>query len=113
MPARGRFWNQEIETLPREELEVLQIVKLRRQIRYCYDSSPFYRQRFAEAGAEPGDIKEWADYRRLPIFLTRGRTARGKANPTSSSFRNGPGGSRLKRLWNTMAPGRTRTSCAS
>lgn len=44
---------------------------LLRQIRYCYDNSDFYRQRFAEVGVEPGDIRSLDDFYRMPILMDK------------------------------------------
>ena len=64
-------WNQQMETLSRDELESLRLEKLRRQLKYCYRNSLFYRKKFTEVGARPEDIKTWEDFRRLPVFMTK------------------------------------------
>jgi phenylacetate-CoA ligase len=43
--------------------------RLRRQIEYCL-TSPFYRDRFEEAGVDPGTIATVNDLQTLPIFVT-------------------------------------------
>ncbi len=48
----------------------LRMKRIRKQARYVYDNSEFYRKKFQEAGAQPEDIKTWDDFRRLPIMLT-------------------------------------------
>ena len=63
------FWNMEMETLSEEKLKELQMSKLRKQVKYCYDNSEFYERKFNEAGAKPEDIQTWEDFRRLPIFF--------------------------------------------
>lgn len=65
-----RFWNPTMELLPEAELRALQVRKLRRQLRYGFERSEFYRRKFREAGASPEDIVTWEDFHRLPIFLT-------------------------------------------
>ena len=37
-------------------------------IRHAYDHTPFYKELFDKIGAEPGDIKSFEDFRRLPIL---------------------------------------------
>ncbi len=68
--AGGRevaFWNREVETMSREELEKLQLGKLRTTIASAL-RIPFYRQRLAEAGiSAPGDIRSLADLSRIPF----------------------------------------------
>ena len=63
------FWNMEMETLPEEKLRDLQVTKLRKQLKYCYDNSEFYKKKFNEAGAKPEDIQTWEDFRKLPVFF--------------------------------------------
>ena len=66
-PQTLGIWDQEIETLPRQELQRLQLERLKRQLRRVYDLVPFYRQRFDEEGIRPEDIKSLADVRHLPL----------------------------------------------
>lgn len=44
------YWNRTMETLPDEELRVLQEQKLRRQSEYVWLNSEFYRRKWTEAG---------------------------------------------------------------
>jgi len=68
-----RFWNEAIETLPREELRELQWKKLRKQMRYIYYHSAFYRQQFQALGIHPDGIKDIEEFRQLPTFLDKER----------------------------------------
>jgi phenylacetate-CoA ligase len=61
------YWDQKIETLDRPALERLQLQRLQETVRRVGDRVPFYRQKFAEAGLQPGDIRSLADLRRLPF----------------------------------------------
>ncbi|NTV12768.1 MAG: phenylacetate--CoA ligase, partial [Desulfobulbaceae bacterium] len=54
----------------REELEVVQLRRLKAQVERVYATVPYYRQKMDEAGVEPGEIKCLADIRRLP-FTTK------------------------------------------
>jgi phenylacetate-CoA ligase len=47
--------------------------RVRETVAYCAERSRFYRERLAEAGAEPGDIGGVADLERLPILLDKER----------------------------------------
>jgi len=58
----GRFWNRYTETLPRAQQREYQWQLLRRQLRYAYDHSPYYRRRFDDAGANPHQFTSLADY---------------------------------------------------
>lgn len=68
--ADSKFWNREVETMAPERLEKLESESLDRQVRYVYENSPFYRERFSAAGVSPGDIKSRDDLYRLP-FTTK------------------------------------------
>ena len=54
-----------------DELETLRFDRLQNQLRYCVSNSPHYAAKFAAIGAEPGDIRTWEDFRRLPPLLTK------------------------------------------
>ena len=69
MPAQP-FWDRRVETLPRGELEALQLARLRRQLGRCYDGSPFYREKFDRAGVAPQHLERLADIARFP-FVTK------------------------------------------
>ena len=66
-----KFWNEAIETLPREELRELQWKKLRKQMRYIYYHSEFYRKQFQTLGIHPDEIKDLEEFRKLPPFLNK------------------------------------------
>ena len=61
------FWDQETETLSRPTLEQLQLKRLQDTVGRVAQRVPFYRDKFAESGVAPGDIKSLADARRLPF----------------------------------------------
>jgi phenylacetate-CoA ligase len=63
-----KLWNPEVETLSRDEMRALQLERLRKQVAYNYDHSPFYREKFDEAGARPEDIRNFDDFARLPLM---------------------------------------------
>ncbi len=60
------FWNEKIETLPREELAELQLERLQVTLNRAYAKVDFYRQRFEELGLLPEDINSMDDLVRLP-----------------------------------------------
>ena len=59
--ANSKYWNEKIETMPRAELEKLQLRKLKEQLKHCYEDSAFYRKKFQDAGLKPDDIKTLED----------------------------------------------------
>ncbi len=68
--AYSEYWNPKNETLPREELQALQLLKLRRISDWAYANSPFHRRNFDAAGFHPEQLKTLDDLRRIP-FMTR------------------------------------------
>ncbi len=54
--------------MSRDALRALQWDRLRQQIRYVYDRSPFHRQRFTDAGMEPDDVTDFSVFSRLPTM---------------------------------------------
>ena len=58
------------DTLPRPELERLQLERLRATLRRVNESVPFYREKLRTAGIVPDDIRCPEDVRRLP-FTTK------------------------------------------
>jgi len=60
----------EVPGLTRDELESLQLDRLRTTLRSACDHVPHYRQAFDAAGVHPADANELADLRRFP-FTTK------------------------------------------
>ena len=60
------YWNEPMETLPREELAELQLERLQVTLNRAYAKVDFYRQRFEELGLLPEDIGCMEDFERLP-----------------------------------------------
>jgi phenylacetate-CoA ligase len=58
------------ETMPREELEVLQLRRLRVLVERVYHLVPFYRRRLDEVGFKPEHLRTLADLEHLP-FTTK------------------------------------------
>ncbi|MDR1389301.1 MAG: phenylacetate--CoA ligase [Treponema sp.] len=65
-----QYWNHPIETMPRDELEKLQLSRLKDAVRFAL-RTPFYKKRLEEAGIKSGDdIKTLSDLGRVP-FTTK------------------------------------------
>lgn len=56
-----------IEVAPREELQKLQLERLKRTLQLAYDKVPHYRQSFDAAGVHPDDLKTLADLAKFPF----------------------------------------------
>ncbi|MEG0894542.1 MAG: phenylacetate--CoA ligase [Oscillospiraceae bacterium] len=64
------YWNKEIETAPRAEIESLQSYRLSVTVRRVYENVPFYKDLFDKNGIKPEDIKSINDLGKLP-FTTK------------------------------------------
>jgi phenylacetate-CoA ligase len=45
-----KYWNEELETMPREKLEAFQLEHLKDIIKHSYENSPYYKRTWDEAG---------------------------------------------------------------
>lgn len=65
-----KYWNPKTELMPREDLEKLQLKKIKRLVDFAYENSPLWKRKLNEVNFKPGDIQSLADIKRIP-FLTR------------------------------------------
>ena len=63
------IWSKE-ETLPREEIEKIQLERLKETVNRVYERVPAYRKKMDDCGINPEDIKSLKDLSRLP-FVTK------------------------------------------
>ncbi len=56
-----------IESAPREEIEKIQLKRLKDVVNRVYHLSPFYKEKFNELGLTPDDIKSLEDIKKLPF----------------------------------------------
>jgi phenylacetate-CoA ligase len=63
------YFNPKEETMSHDEIEALQLERLKKTVRHCM-SSPFYKKRFEETGLSPEDIQTLDDIRKIP-FTTK------------------------------------------
>jgi len=62
----SNYFNPEIETMSRPELQKLQLERLQQTVRHCMNAQ-FYRDKFQQLGITPDDIKSLDDVRKLPF----------------------------------------------
>ncbi|MDR3282456.1 MAG: phenylacetate--CoA ligase [Candidatus Methanoplasma sp.] len=62
------FWNEAIETMPRAELEKLQMNLLKKQVRAMYGQSKFFHDRMRDAGMHPDDVTDRDSFRKVPFM---------------------------------------------
>ena len=65
--SEHKYWDKEIETLPRPKLEELQLKSLKEIIKFSYENSEYYKRAFDSAGVTPSDIKTLADLQKFPF----------------------------------------------
>lgn len=63
------IWSKE-ETLSREEIETIQLARLKQTVWQVWEKVPAYRKKMEEAGVKPEDIKSLKDLGKLP-FVTK------------------------------------------
>jgi phenylacetate-CoA ligase len=68
--AYSAYWNPKHETMAREDLQALQLYKLRRLCEWAYTTTPFHKRRFDAVGFHPEQLKTLDDIRRIP-YMTR------------------------------------------
>ena len=62
------YFQKDIETMPRAELEALQLERLKKTVAYCYENVPFYQKRLSDAKVFDGSkIKQLSDIQYIPM----------------------------------------------
>lgn len=64
------FFQKDLETMPRKQLEELQLERLKWVVDYCYRNVPFYQKRLDECGVTADKIKQLSDVQYIP-FTTK------------------------------------------
>lgn len=60
------FFQKDIETMKRADLEALQLERLKHTVDYCIKNVPFYAKRLGEAGVTAEKIKQLSDIQYIP-----------------------------------------------
>ena len=61
------YFDEKVETLPRDQLQQLQLEKLQAMMTEMWGKNQFYTNKWKAAGVTPGDIKTLADLAKLPL----------------------------------------------
>jgi phenylacetate-CoA ligase len=76
------FFDRALETLPRERLRQHQWERLSAQIRAIHPANPFFARRFRAAGLpSAADLRDWADFGRLPLTVKADLVEDQRAHP--------------------------------
>ncbi|HHU43490.1 MAG TPA: phenylacetate--CoA ligase [Clostridiales bacterium] len=63
------IFDKKYETMKREDMQKLQLKRLKKIVKYAYDTIPFYKKKYNEAGFNPESIKSLDDIRRIPFVV--------------------------------------------
>ncbi|MBO7377063.1 MAG: AMP-binding protein, partial [Clostridia bacterium] len=63
------YYDRSAECMPREELEQLQLSRLRSTLQRVYEKVPIYRDRMDAAGVKPSDVRSLDDAALLPFTM--------------------------------------------
>jgi phenylacetate-CoA ligase len=66
--AHSPYWNPRHETMPREELEALQLRKLKNLIEWTEAQVPYHSKRLHDAGVSAESLASLDDIRRIPFY---------------------------------------------
>jgi phenylacetate-CoA ligase len=61
------FWQKDLETMPIEQLQQLQLKKIKNQVFKIYNNNTFYNKKFTDAQVTPSDIKSLEDVKYIPF----------------------------------------------
>ncbi len=65
---KRKYYQEEIETMPLEQLQKLQSEKLVKQVKHVYENLPYYRGLMEKKGVTPDDIHGIEDLYKLPFI---------------------------------------------
>ncbi|MBQ9941173.1 MAG: phenylacetate--CoA ligase [Clostridia bacterium] len=60
------YWQKDIETMKRADIEAIQLAKLKKLVDYCYNNVPFYKKKLDDAKVTADKIKELSDIKYIP-----------------------------------------------
>jgi len=78
------YFREDIETLPRDELDALTDERIRYTVKYAYENSPYYRKWFDKNSVKYYDVHNHEDLMELPIIS--GGVIRENQPPETSGF---------------------------
>ena len=65
---KRKYYQEEIETMPQEDIKKLQSEKLVKQVAHVYKNVPYYRDMMDKKGVKPEDIHGIEDLHKLPFI---------------------------------------------
>lgn len=61
------YWNEDVETMPRERLAAMQLALLKEHLEFAYRNAPYYRRSFDAEGVSASDLRSLDDLRAFPF----------------------------------------------
>ena len=81
-PPDSEYWNPRMETMEPGERDEIVLQKIEHQVRYAFNSSPFYQEFYKDVGVDPTRIRSFEELQRLPILTKEDiRLGAGEAFP--------------------------------
>ncbi len=68
IPYDQKYYDPEIECMPRPQLEAMQLERLQAMVKYAYENTVYYKRSFDAAHLKPKDIKTLADLEKFPFI---------------------------------------------
>jgi len=66
--VQKKHWNEKYMTMGKKEMERIQLEKLRKQLKYEYDSSPYYKERIEASKIVPEKLKSLEELQKISVF---------------------------------------------
>ncbi|MFA5449608.1 MAG: phenylacetate--CoA ligase [Clostridia bacterium] len=63
------IFDKKHETMPRSQMEKLQLERMKKIVKYAYENVPFYKKKFDDAGFDPDSLQTLADVSRIPFTV--------------------------------------------
>ena len=67
--AQAEMYDPDIETLPRAELEELQLIRLKKTLANAHRNVPHFQRAFSQAGVTPHDLETLGDLANFPFTV--------------------------------------------
>ncbi len=80
-----RFYDREIETMSRDELDAMQLKKLLDMLKHVARTNPFYAKHWKDAGIDVSKVKSFEDFRLVPMIEKSHIVADQNAHPPFGS----------------------------
>jgi phenylacetate-CoA ligase len=82
----AEHWLPEVECAEPVDRDALVLAKLRQQVRWAWDRSPFYRRKWQAAGVSPDALRTLADLARFPVVQKAELRAAQAAHPPFGDY---------------------------